>query len=136
MKIEKDRVLVRTDSENRVTAINSSGFADGDGWIQIDEGYGDKYHHAQNNYLDKSIMDEHGIYRYKLVDGKPVERTVEEMDADYAWRDPRRSQRRTRRKRPCSRRKFRRSATETIFGRLHGRDGRNCVCVIWSFGRC
>lgn len=86
MKIEKDRVLVRTDSENRVTAINSSGFADGDGWIQIDEGYGDKYHHAQNNYLDKSIMDEHGIYRYKLVDGKPVERTVEEMDADYAAR--------------------------------------------------
>lgn len=86
MKIEKDRVLVRTDSENRVTAINSSGFADGDGWIQIDEGYGDKYHHAQNNYLDKSIMDERGIYRYKLVDGKPVERTVEEMDADYAAR--------------------------------------------------
>lgn len=86
MKIEKDRVLVRTDSENRVTAINSSGFADGDGWIQIDEGYGDKYHHAQNNYLDKSIIDERGIYRYKLVDGKPVERTVEEMDADYAAR--------------------------------------------------
>lgn len=86
MKIEKDRVLIRTDSENRVTAINSSGFADGDGWIQIDEGYGDKYHHAQNNYLDKSIMDERGIYRYKLADGKPVERTVEEMDADYAAR--------------------------------------------------
>lgn len=86
MKIEKDRVLVRTDSENRVTAINSSGFADGDGWIQIDEGYGDKYHHAQNNYLDKSIMDERGIYRYKLVGGKPVERTAEEMDADYAAR--------------------------------------------------
>ena len=86
MKIEKDRVLVRTDSENRVTAINSSGFANGDGWIQIDEGYGDKYHHAQNNYLDKSIMDEHGIYRYKLVDGKPVERTQAEMDADYAAR--------------------------------------------------
>lgn len=86
MKIEKDRVLVRTDSENRVTAINSSGFADGDGWIQIDEGYGDKYHHAQNNYLDKSIMDERGIYRYKLADGKPVERTVEEMNADYAAR--------------------------------------------------
>ena len=24
-----------------------------------------------------------GIYRYKLVEGKPVERTQEEMDADY-----------------------------------------------------
>lgn len=33
-----------------------------------------------------SIMDERGVYRYKLVDGKPVERTQEEMDADYAAR--------------------------------------------------
>ena len=30
----------------------------------------------------ESIMDERGVYRYKLVDGKPVERTQEEMDAD------------------------------------------------------
>ena len=28
-------------------------------------------------------MDERGIYRYKLVEGKPEERTQEEMDADY-----------------------------------------------------
>ena len=83
MKIEKDRVLVRTDSENRVTAINSSGFADGDGWIQIDEGYGDKYHHAQNNYLPKPLTDERGVYRYKLVDGLVAQRTQAEMDADF-----------------------------------------------------
>ena len=66
-----------------MTAINSSGFADGDGWIQIDEGYGDKYHHAQNNYLPKPLTDERGIFRYKLADDKVVERTPEEMDADY-----------------------------------------------------
>ena len=83
MKIEKDRVLVRTDSENRVTAINSSGFADGDDWIQIDEGYGDKYHHAQNNYLPKPLTDERGVYRYKLVDGLAAQRTQAEMDADF-----------------------------------------------------
>ena len=34
----------------------------------------------------ESIMDERGVYRYKLVDGKPVERTQEEMGADYAAR--------------------------------------------------
>ena len=51
--------------------------------ILIDSGYGDKYHHAQGNYFPKPIMDERGIYRYKLVDGKPVERTASEMDADY-----------------------------------------------------
>lgn len=28
-------------------------------------------------------MDRRGIYRYKLVDGKPIERTQEEIDADY-----------------------------------------------------
>ena len=33
-------------------------------------------------------MDDRGIYRYKLVDGKPVERTTEEMDADYVPPEP------------------------------------------------
>jgi hypothetical protein len=28
-------------------------------------------------------MDMRGIWRYKIVDGKVVERTQEEMDADY-----------------------------------------------------
>ena len=51
--------------------------------MKIDEGYGDRYHHAQGNYFDKPIIDDRGILRYKLEDGKPVERTQEEMDADY-----------------------------------------------------
>lgn len=77
-------VYVKKDEENRIIAINSSSFIfDTMGWVKIDEGYGDKYHHAQGNYLDKSLFDGRGIYRYKLVDGKPVERTQEEMDADY-----------------------------------------------------
>lgn len=77
-------VYVQVDEVGRITAINSDDFIDDlTGWIKIDSGYGDKYHHAQGNYLDKPLMDERGIYRYKLVDGKPVERTQEEMDADY-----------------------------------------------------
>ena len=77
-------VYVKTDDANRITAVNSSAFLrDVTGWIEIDSGYGDRYHHAQGNYFDKPIMDERGIYRYKLEDGKPVERTQEEMDADY-----------------------------------------------------
>ena len=77
-------VYVKVDESNRVTSINSSAFlADVTGWTEIDSGYGDKYHHAQGNYFDKPLCDERGIYRYKLVDGKPVERTKEEMDADY-----------------------------------------------------
>lgn len=83
MQIKPFGVLIRTDSKNRVTAINSSGFADGDGWMQIDEGYGDKYHHAQSNYLPKPLTDERGVYRYKLVDGLVAQRTQAEMDADF-----------------------------------------------------
>ena len=77
-------VYICVDDADRVIAVNSSAFLqDTDGWVQIDSGHGDRYHHAQGNYFDKPLCDERGIYRYKLVDGKPVERTQEEMDADY-----------------------------------------------------
>jgi hypothetical protein len=77
-------VYVKTDAEGRIITIYSDAFLhDTDGWVKIDEGFGDRFHHAQGNYLPKPIMDDRGIYRYKLVDGVPVERTQEEMDADY-----------------------------------------------------
>lgn len=80
-------VYVKIDNSNRITEINSSAFLDDTAdWIEIDGGYGDRYHHAQGNYFDKPLWDERGISRYKLVDGKPVERTQEEMDADFASR--------------------------------------------------
>jgi hypothetical protein len=77
-------VYVKIDTSKRITAVNSSEFlVDTTDWVEIDSGYNDKYHHAQGNYFDKPIMDERGIYRYKLFGGKAVERTQEEMDADY-----------------------------------------------------
>lgn len=77
-------VYVKPDEAGRITAINSSAFlSDTDGWVKIDHGVSDKFHHAQGNYFTKPIMDERGVYRYKLVDGKPAERTQEEMDGDY-----------------------------------------------------
>ena len=77
-------VYVRTDDAGRITDINSDEFiADFAGWSLIDEGKGLRYHHAQGNYLDGPLMDGRGVYRYRLVDGEVVERTQEEMDADY-----------------------------------------------------
>lgn len=96
-------VYVRADDAKRITSINSSAFLPKTtGWMEIDSGFGDKYHHAQGNYFDKPLCDERGIYRYKayqFVDapaGKIIarffkngeeyvilERTQEEMDADY-----------------------------------------------------
>jgi len=85
MTMQPYGVYIRVDDAGRVTAINSSAFwADTDGWTKIDEGFGDKYHHAQNNYLPLPLRDERGICRY-LWDGQQVvERTKEAMDADWA----------------------------------------------------
>lgn len=77
-------VYVRADDVGRITAINSSAFLrDTTDWTGIDSGYGDKYHHAQGNYLPGPLYNDLGICRYKLVDGKVRWRTQEEMDADY-----------------------------------------------------
>lgn len=77
------KVYVKTDENGVITAVNSSAFLpnviiEADKWTEIDEGTGDRYHHAQNHYLDKPLVDERGIYNYKLVDGKPALRTDED----------------------------------------------------------
>ena len=75
-------VYAKTDSNGYITAVNSSAFLpDTTGWTEIDSGYGDKYHHAQGNYFPQPIITDYGAYRYKLVDGKPVECTQEEIAA-------------------------------------------------------
>lgn len=96
-------VYVSVDPAGRIYAINSDAFIfDTRGWVKIDEGYGDRYHHAQGNYLDGPLMDERGILRYRsypsddapsgeviaryVKDGVEyliLERPQEEMDADY-----------------------------------------------------
>ena len=83
-------VYIKTDEEQRIIAINSDAFlTDTVGWVKVDEGFGDRYHHAQGNFLPGPIMDERGIYRYKFVNGKVMERTQEEMDADMPVPDER-----------------------------------------------
>lgn len=73
-------VYVKIDEQNCIIAINSSAFLDStENGIKIDEGLGDKYHHAQGNYFDKPIYTNDGVPRYKLVDGNPIERTSEEI---------------------------------------------------------
>ena len=79
-------VYAQLDAQGRITAVNSSAFLPApvpEGWVQIAEGAGDKYHHAQGNYFAAPLHDERGICRYKLIDGAAVERTQAEMDADY-----------------------------------------------------
>lgn len=73
------KVYAKVDENGIIIAINSDAFlTDTTNWTEIDEGEGDKYHHAQNNYLPAGLTDENGIFNYKLVDGKPMLRTAEE----------------------------------------------------------
>lgn len=108
MEMKSYIVYVKTDDANRITAVNSSAFLrDVTGWAEIDSGYGDKHHHAQGNYFPQPIRDDRGIKRYKaypFVDAPPgeiiarffkdgveyliLERTQEEMDADYVEPEP------------------------------------------------
>ena len=87
--MEEYLVYIRADDAGRVVEINSSAFLDDtDGWVQIDSGHGDRYHHAQGNYLPGPLVDERGVYRYRLEGGAILERTREEMDADYTPPEP------------------------------------------------
>ena len=87
MDTDASKVYVLPDADGRITRIDGGitvgNIRDFTGWVLIDEGTGDRYNLCQGNYLPGPLMDDRGIYRYKLVDGKPVERTQEEMDADY-----------------------------------------------------
>lgn len=82
-------VYAKTNSNGYITAVNSSAFLDDTtGWTEIYSGYGDKYHHAQGNYFQESIITEGGAHRYKLVDGVPVECTAEEIKAQEEANKP------------------------------------------------
>lgn len=73
------KVYVKTDSENRIIEINSDIFLfNMSEYTLIDEGDGDKYYHAQSHYLLNGLIDSHGCYNYKLVDGEVAERTLGE----------------------------------------------------------
>lgn len=78
------KVYVQTDEQNRILHCEG-GYttpADPTGWVQIDEGTGDRYNLCQSHYFEGGLYTSDGIPRYKLVDVQAVERTVEEIAAD------------------------------------------------------
>lgn len=73
-------VYAKPDSNGYITSVNSSEFLmDMTGWVEIDSGYGDRYLHAMGNYFPTPLMTDGEAYRYKLVSGKVVECTAEEI---------------------------------------------------------
>lgn len=84
---EKYIVYARADETGRIVEINSSAFlADTAGWTPIDEGCGDRFHHAQGNYFTLPLYGTDGCANYMLADGTPALRTEVEKAAEIAAR--------------------------------------------------
>lgn len=83
-EITLSSVYIKTDESGRIIRCDG-GYttpADLNGWTKIDEGTGDRFNLCQSHYFEDGLYAEDGIPRYKLVDGAPVLRTEEEIQAD------------------------------------------------------
>ena len=80
MEDYKIKVYAKLDTNKVIIEINSSIFLqDITGYKEIDEGFGDKYSHSQNQYLDKGLVDSKGRFNYKFIT-KLMELTEAEKD--------------------------------------------------------
>ena len=84
LKMPKSRVYILLDEKERIVRIEGEYSLPSDltGWVQIDEGYGDRFSLAQSHYLDGGLYTMQGIPRYKYEGGACVLRSDEEMAAD------------------------------------------------------
>ena len=75
-------VFVKVDENGRIIDINSSLFLkDTSGWVEVARGVGDRFQHAQGNYLPKPVFNM-GVPAYKMEMGEIKERSEEEIRAD------------------------------------------------------
>lgn len=84
MDITKSKVYIQFDASGRITRCEG-GYttpADLTGWVEIDEGLGDRYNLCQSHYFDGGLRTMDGIPRYKYADGKCRLRTDEEIEED------------------------------------------------------
>lgn len=85
IEIQKSRVYILLDAQNRITRIEGEYSLPGDltGWVLIEEGAPcDRLNLAQSHYLDGGLYTMQGIPRYKYEDGECVLRSEEELAAD------------------------------------------------------
>ena len=82
----KSKVYIQTDTEGRIISCEGGYTTPSDlnGWIEIDEGAGDKYNLCQSHYFDGGLYTMDGIPRYRWDGTQAVARTEEELEADRA----------------------------------------------------
>ena len=80
----QSKVYIQTDTEGRILRCDG-GYttpADLSGWLEIDEGNGDRYNLAQSHYFDGGLYTMDGIPRYRWDGEKAVLRSEEDLEAD------------------------------------------------------
>lgn len=81
---DKSKVYIQTDTEGRILRCDG-GYttpADLTGWIEIDEGTGDKYNLCQSHYFEDGLYTMDGIHRYRWGGEKAIMRSEDELEAD------------------------------------------------------
>ena len=81
---DKSKVYIQTDADGRIIRCDG-GYttpADLSGWLEIDEGNGDRYNLCQSHYFDGGLYTMDGIPRYHWDGSAAVLRTDEELEAD------------------------------------------------------
>ena len=85
IEIQKSRVYILLDAQNRITRIEGeySLPADLTGWVLIEEGAPcDRLNLAQSHYLDGGLYTHDGLLRYKYEGGACVLRSEAELAVD------------------------------------------------------
>lgn len=84
MEETQSKVYIQTDDSGRILRCEG-GYttpADLTGWLEIDEGTGDRYNLCQSHYFDGGLYTMGSIPRYHWDGTQAVERTEEELEAD------------------------------------------------------
>ena len=83
---EKSKVYIQTDADGRILRCDG-GYttpADLSGWLEIDEGNGDRYNLCQSHYFEGGLYTMDGIHRYRWDGSAAILRTDEELEEDRA----------------------------------------------------
>ena len=85
-EIYKSKVYIQTDTEGRILRCEGGYTAPSDlkGWIEIDEGTGDRYNLCQSHYCGDGLYTMDGIPRYRWDGSSAILRSDEELEADRA----------------------------------------------------
>lgn len=77
------QVYIKTNNEGYIEEVPSNIFLqEFTDWIQIDEGDGDKYAHAQSNYLSKPLYNSDNTHNYIFENSNIRETTDQEKEEE------------------------------------------------------